>query len=138
LRERAADLPLLVEHILQQASPQTSIAADAHEAIVAYPWPGNIRELKNVILQAASLCEDSTLRLEHLPALVAGAGARKSSEDLAVLARAERSSIIQTIEESGGRLSVAASVLGIHRTTLYRKMQRHGIAIRSKYPGADN
>lgn len=128
LRERKEDIPLLAQHILLQAGLDVAITPEVMEILKAYPWPGNIRELKNVLLQVANLATERRIRPSDLPSKVLGVTGNGEAWELRPLARAEKVLITRTIEESGGHLSLAASRLGIHRTTLYRKMRQYGVA----------
>ena len=128
-----------------------AIEVDALQRLVAYPWPGNIRELRNVIRTALAICEGGVVRLIDLPreirelghgapaaavAPVASASAVPGeSEPLETcanpLAAAERSALLRVIEKCRGNMTHAAEHLGVSRNTLYRKMKTHGIPTRS-------
>lgn len=129
LRDRQEDIPSLAEPILRKAAFDVTITDEAMKLLVEYRWPGNIRELRNVLMQAASFTVDGTISPHHLPPELCG---RIEVADLCApagpLERAEKLSILKILEESQGHLSLAAARLGVHRTTLYRKMQRYKIA----------
>jgi two-component system response regulator AtoC len=103
------------------------MAEDAVEAILAYDWPGNVRELRNVLEYAFAVGEGPTLTLDELtPELrgeppFEGEGTRLSPKVM------ERQSILAALKETGGRRGEAARLLGISRTTLWRKLREHRI-----------
>jgi DNA-binding NtrC family response regulator len=105
------------------------IAAEAMEVLIRYPWPGNARELANVIERALILCEGNRLLPENLPI-----GIRRSSPEVAginggrrpTLEEAERRYILQVLEECGGHRQKAATILGISERNLYRKLKQFG------------
>jgi NtrC-family two-component system response regulator AlgB len=133
LRERMQDLPALVEHILSSLRVRhhreaVQITDDARHALMAYHWPGNIRDLVNTLERAVVLARDNLIRTEDLPdrllapptAAPAAPASGLSLEDL------ERRHIEQALAEAA-TLEEAASRLGINPTTLWRKRKRYGI-----------
>jgi DNA-binding NtrC family response regulator len=147
LRERREDIPLLAAHFLGKrrgAGPRPrprpgSIAADAMALLSAYRWPGNIRELENVIERAAILSDGDEIRARDLPPLEARATAPgpagltvdldrplKDVVDDAV-ERVEREAILAALRAEEGSPSRAARRLGISRAAFYNKVKRHGI-----------
>jgi len=134
LRERAGDIPLLVEHLGQKYAPLlevgwAGISPVALELLQTYPWPGNVRELENVIQAALLMAEGRPLRVEDLPPAVRGTGAQSvESPGLAeVLAQVERRVIQQALQAEGGNHSRTARRLGITRQTLLNKIQVYGL-----------
>ena len=129
LRERAGDVPLLVQHFLSRQSGPAKVDPAAMRALESYPWPGNVRELLNAIRRACVLSTADTLTLDDLPPRVretlAQPGARRPALDS--LAEAEKAAIIRTLEALGGDRTASAKSLGINRSTLYRKMKRYKI-----------
>ena len=133
LRERKEDIPLLISKLVDAAAADLGktvekIEPGFVEASLQYDWPGNIRELRNVIERAISLTTGTTLSVRDLPAHVAGSAAtsvesagikvlRKSSRD------AERSVIKKHLRECRDNRSMVAERLGIARSTLYRKLK---------------
>jgi len=122
LRERAADIPLLVEHF----AAGRPVSAEAMARLTAHPWPGNVRELRNAIeralamrtgdsIEARDLAELST---ETTSGLLAG-----SIEQQVPLRELERSYILMVLENVRGNKSRAAEILGLDRKTLYRKLE---------------
>ena len=130
LRRRQEDIPMLVAHFVHKYARRMSkkiskIAKDAIDALMRYPWPGNIRELQNFIERAVILTKSDVLQI---PALSASMPIR--TEPI-TLAEAERHHIMKALEESkwvvGGK-SGAAARLGLKRTTLIDKMRRGGLS----------
>jgi transcriptional regulator with PAS, ATPase and Fis domain len=133
LRERRGDIPLLVEHFVRGSAltqkRETRVAVDALEAMQRYPWPGNARELKNVIEHALILCDGDTIEREHLPVAVRMGptfGAEEGATGLMTLEEAEKSYIRRVLNECKGHRQKAAHILGISERTLYRKLQEIG------------
>lgn len=129
LRLRSGDIPLLVAHFVQKFAQRMSkqiskVPTEAMEALVRYPWPGNIRELQNLIERAVILTSGDVLQIPSLPSV----GPIQSEPT--TLAEAERDHILKALEESNwvvsGR-SGAAARLGMKRTTLIAKMKKRGI-----------
>ena len=135
LRERREDIPALVDHFTRALGEGIgrridSVAPAALEALTRYRWPGNIRELRNVIERALVLGEGSVLDLDDLPPELAHAGAAPRGPRLAAaeapvrpLAELEREAIARALEVTEGNKARAAALLGIDRTTLYRKLK---------------
>ena len=134
LAARAEDIPLLTRHFIQRfrettGKPIEGISPEAMAALMCYGFPGNIRELENLIERAFILCSDREVQLECLPAHVAESmeGGRKKGAGAADLTGMEMEAINAALERHGGNRTLAARQLGIHRTTLLRKMKRHGV-----------
>ena len=136
LRERRDDIPTLVHHFARKFSRRlgrqiTTIPKSTMEELQQWPWPGNIRELQNVIERAVILSTGSTLRVSlrpsrHGPKRAAGNSAHHESRYQA----GERAMILKALRESNGVLAGpagAAARLGLKRTTLHAKMQKLGI-----------
>jgi transcriptional regulator with PAS, ATPase and Fis domain len=135
LRERLEDLPLLIEHFLERCArlqdrAQLGIAPEALALLTAHSWPGNVRELENVIERACVLCGGPLIGLEHLPLeLRAGAaGAAKGSAIASLKRLTERQYILSALERNGFNKAATARELGIHKTTLFRKLKILGLA----------
>jgi DNA-binding NtrC family response regulator len=135
LRERAADVPLLVEHALRSlrgGRTRLTCSPLAMRMLRAYSWPGNVRELLAVLESAAIRADGDRIEAQHLPeevrsVLDRGAGIERyrgggGAED-------ERAVILAALEEAGQSRSRAAEILGMGRTTLWRKMKQYGIAL---------
>lgn len=139
LRDRREDIPLLIEHFLRQFGPQYRLSAEAAEALMAYNWPGNVRELQNAIQRMTALNTGPVLHQADLPSSVlhhAQAGRTpvipEGSGELPVvklpLLRAlTEQAIRQALRDCGGDRAKAARMLGLGRTTLYRKLKAYGI-----------
>jgi formate hydrogenlyase transcriptional activator len=136
LRERAEDIPLLVRHFAQHFARRMNrtidtISSDTMERLVRYPWPGNIRELENLIERAVILTTGPVLRvpLEDLPVRVVPGPANGHAQPR-TLEEAEREHILATVKETKWVLSGpkgAAARLGMNRSTLQFRMKKLGI-----------
>ncbi len=135
LRERPVDIPALAHHLAGRLSDRfqlepADLAPDALAALTAYTWPGNTRELENVLARALALRNGRTLSLKDLPPHIvrtAGIGARAVpgvAVAMLTLAEVERRHILQVLEKTGGNKLKAADVLGIDRSTLHRKLKQ--------------
>ena len=134
LRDRAEDIVPLAEMFLGQEPHATRrFTRPALDALQAYAWPGNVRELKNAVKHGAVLSRGEHVELAHLPEELAEGGARTPSLALPSpsmsLADAERLHIQRVLEACGGHQTEAARVLGIGRTTLWRKLKEHGLSV---------
>ncbi|WP_374440618.1 sigma-54-dependent Fis family transcriptional regulator [Pseudomonas panipatensis] len=133
LRERE-DKPQLLDQLLAEEAKGRRILFDeeARQALLAYAWPGNVRQLRNVLRTLAALCEDGRVRLADLPADIRRAAApRPVSEPEAPVDRlldAERGALLAVLEAQRWHMSRTAQQLGISRNTLYRKLRRHGLS----------
>lgn len=135
LRERPADIPLLVEGFLdrvgeRQGSPAPTIAAGALAVLVEFPWPGNVRQLFNVLERAVAFADGPEIRLEDLPDELRTTGRatailRQAAEREATLGELEREYIYEILDRTGGNKTRAAEILGIPRRTLYRRLDEY-------------
>jgi len=129
LRERCADIVPIAEFILEKASSGTTLSPDAIEAMEAYHWPGNVRELRNALTKAAILCDDGVIARVHLPEEVQSASRGHLNVELpadaAKLDDLERAAILDALKTTAGHQQQAASLLGISRRTLSRKLKRY-------------
>ncbi|HVV86490.1 MAG TPA: sigma-54 dependent transcriptional regulator [Kofleriaceae bacterium] len=134
LRERREDVPALAAHILAaHARGATALSGDAIAALQAYPWPGNLRELRNVLERAALLCDGAVLTGRDLR-LTAGDEprlARGTSEpiELVSLEENERRYLLRVLESKHGRVDECARALDIPLSTLYQRLKRLGITL---------
>jgi two-component system response regulator AtoC len=103
-----------------------NISSLAREAMLEYPWPGNIRELRNNIEFAFATGEGPTLELSHLTPELRGESPPLPDEDLSVKDQ-EKNAIIKSLSAAGGVKGEAARRLGISRSTLWRKIREYGI-----------
>jgi two-component system response regulator HydG len=131
LRDRRTDIPLLVNVFLEKfcdaARPIHTISEDAMRRIMAYDWPGNIRELENAIERAVALGSGPILHVGDLPSSLQYASTDKLPEngELVQLAELERRAILRALQETAGDKLAAARLLGIGKTTLYRKLKEY-------------
>lgn len=128
LRERWDDIVALAEYFLGQQSPSLQFAQDAMQAMMRYPWPGNIRELKNVVFKTAVQMKPGAkeIRARDLPAAIydvievpSSTGFQGNLEDM------EKQMIVQALARSGGNQVKAAQQLGISGRTLRRKLAKY-------------
>jgi two-component system response regulator HydG len=134
LRDRREDIPLLVQHFLDKHRTANSrvegIEDEALETLVESEWPGNVRELENVIESAFALAPGPRLRVADLPRTCRRVS-RRPDEALAGIPTSleayECSALERALLESGGDATAAASLLGIGRSTFYRKLAKHGL-----------
>jgi DNA-binding NtrC family response regulator len=146
LPERGRDVGILAEHFaervrLARGDAFLRITHSAMEALIRYAWPGNVEELRFAIQHAASLCADSTIRVADLPPSIGfgltgtsdGSGAPLQVQSLEDM---ELSYIQRVLDAVGGNKASAARLLGVDRTTLYRKLHRQeqGAAASSEPP----
>jgi two-component system response regulator HydG len=132
LREHREDIPLLVENFLGRFQTLESPARISEEALghlMSYDWPGNVRELENCIQCAVTLRSGSSIQLQDLPSRILGGFARTSGsgQHIRALQALERQAICQALQAVGGDRVRAAKVLGIGKTTIYRKLKEYGI-----------
>ena len=147
LRERKQDIPLLAAHFLERMSRETgtthTLSDDALRTLVDYEWPGNVRELENSLERACTLSSGPVLHLGDLPtqlqnfhlqnrrpvpAATAALGAPGASRaPVLPLAQLEKQAILETLRKLNGDKLLAARLLGIGKTTLYRKLKEYGI-----------
>ena len=141
LRERREDVIFLARSLLKQMVqdsfiPEISLSSEAANIMLLYDWPGNVREMNNVLGQILATIERDVIELADLPfylhrqpGLSGNQGSRRSLGE--VLALTEQKTIRQALDQSRGNKSLAARQLGIHRTLLYKKMKRHGLQVSS-------
>jgi two-component system response regulator HydG len=133
LRDRPADIEPLIEHFLAAAStklgqPACRLAPEARTLLLRCPWPGNVRQLRNVLERASVLASSGVIRPDDLPAEVkAGPATVQVESPMATLADMERSHILRVLERVGGNKKQAAEVLAIDRSTLYAKLKQYGV-----------
>ena len=135
LRERS-DKPQLLDFLLaQEAQGQAvELEADARQALLDFSWPGNVRQLRTVLRTLAALCEGGRVGLIDLPALIRHAFHQAPislQRGKQPLEDAERLALLATLEQQRWHMTLAAEQLGVSRNTLYRKLRKHGIALRS-------
>jgi two-component system response regulator AtoC len=139
LRERRSDIPQLVHSFLDRYAPGENIqvAPAVMKSFLQYEWPGNVRELENCIARAVALGDHRTIDVADLPPAIRGAEdsgpAAVDAAELSTTALAdlERITILRVFEQAGGDKVLAGKMLGISRATLYRKLKRYSIPLRS-------
>lgn len=136
LRERKEDIPLLVEHFIRRCVQELGVAevrptAPAMDFLMAYQWPGNIRELQNVIERSVLMSDGGVLLPEHLPPDIVGSTARPAApipeQPSFTLQGQERALIVRALEQSNWNQSKAARVLGITRDHLRHRIRKYGL-----------
>jgi PAS domain S-box-containing protein len=137
LRERPEDIPLLIEHFLHLLNRRLGkqvrgVSEKAMRILLSHSYPGNVRELQNILEHAMILCKGVELQPRHLPAFLTGAQSGPFSPPLPqpgsqILREKEREALLAVLGRHSGRISDAARDLGIHRSTLWRRMKRLGI-----------
>ena len=125
LRERKEDIPLLISHFidkfnLRKGKKILGVTEEVMEILLNYDYPGNIRELENIIEYACVLCKEGWITIKHLPKEILNEVKIPKFEK-------EMDQIILALEKFGGNITKTAKALGIHRTTLWRKMKRLGL-----------
>jgi DNA-binding NtrC family response regulator len=131
LRERKSDIPLLVMSFLDKFSdpqkPARTISEDAMRRLIGYDWPGNVRELENAIERAVALGSGPILHVGDLPSNLQYPTSERAPErdELLPLEELERRAILRTLRETSGDKLAAARILGIGKTTLYRKLKQY-------------
>jgi len=134
LRERREDIAVITDRLLEQLGDDMKrgslrISNSAREALEEYSWPGNIRELRNVLERAALLSDDEIIHktgLEFEPPSRVGSAVKSASSGF-TLKELEKQSILQTLELEGGNVIRAARRLGIHRSSLYSRIREYGL-----------
>ena len=143
LRRRAEDVPLLAEQFIArfnrlQGRRVSGLAPEALSLLMAYDWPGNVRELENAIERAFVLCPSGRIGVEHLPETITGARTGSPAPEGAGLRDVRKAIDAQAIraalERHGGSRAAAARELGVHKTTLFRKIKALGLALPKATP----
>ena len=139
LRERKSDVPLLVQAFLEKFADSGSampiLAEDAMAKLTAYDWPGNVRELENAVQRAVALGSSPILHSGDLPSNVQNGPGSESlvADDKTVpLEEMERRAVLKALQESAGDKLAAARLLGIGKTTLYRKLKQYQVPSNEK------
>jgi PAS domain S-box-containing protein len=136
LRKRKEDIPILMNHFIRKLNLKTGkrilfVSDDVIRLFMSHDFPGNIRELENIIEHAFVMCRDQRFEVEHLPAefrdVRAGSPATKPHSLQARFQESEETIIRDTLDRNHGNRSATARELGIHPATLWRKMKRAGI-----------
>ena len=135
VRERPGDIPLLVQNFLQEITtenqkPVSGFTPDAMDVLTTYTWPGNVREIRNVVERMVVLARSDKLTVRDIPAAIKETvhhhALPSSVADLS-LQEAERQMIVGALKAHGGNRTQAAAHLGISRRTLHRKLNEYGL-----------
>ncbi len=133
LRERREDIIALAEFYLKQLKPGARFAPEVLDLLVVQPWPGNIRELRNVVVQASTMATGDVIQTSDLPPEVSHSGIRVQANGSSVetaagnLDELEKQAILRALQQCGGHQGMAAEQLGISRRTLSRKLKQFRI-----------
>jgi transcriptional regulator with PAS, ATPase and Fis domain len=133
LRDRREDISLLVEHFVDLTAkdfgcPQPQVLSEAMSLLSAYRWPGNIRELRNVIERAVLLCDTGVISRAQLPREIVGDLKPSAGEDVAsTLEGYEKALIVKALEEHDWNQTKAAAALGISRDNLRYRLRKYQI-----------
>lgn len=127
LADRKEDIPLLVEHFIRQASPEAPVTVDeaALEKLKSYDWPGNIRELKNVLMRALIFADGNRIGADNIE-ILRELGSNVAANSLEGL---EKAKIEEILEQTQGNKTKAAEILGIAKSTLFKKLKDYGIPL---------
>ena len=134
LREIREDIPLLTNHLIKKHKPPGSapvpeVSPEAMTILMGYQWPGNVRQLENVIERAYALGMKDVLRVNDLPKEFARQSGTRITADVDFNLKAiEEKTIRHALQQAGGNKAVAAKLLGINTTTVYRKMARYNLS----------
>ena len=138
LKDRKVDLPILIGHILRRVSAASGsrlpeVSEKVMEILLNYDYPGNVRELENILEHALIICQEETIQTRHLPEYlrvgrtIRKPSARRSIRLLQVSDDEERDKIISALQQHNGHRAKTARALGMDRTTLWRKIKNYGI-----------
>ena len=126
LRERREDIPALADSLLARFPRARRLSDEVKQRLMRYDYPGNVRELRNVLERASLLADADTIELAHLPAELNGA-AERPRQDNDRLLDAERQALAASLATHQGTRKELAQSLGISERSLYRKLRRHGL-----------
>ena len=130
LRERGIDIERLADHFLDHfrrthGRPSMTLAPDARAKLLAYQWPGNVRQLRNVIDSAVVMAEGTIILPDDLG--LRDVGASQGEHETLRLDFWERKLIVEALQRTGNKVPEAATLLGLGRATLYRKIEEYGV-----------
>ena len=143
LRERTGDVLLLADYFLEKYANQFNkevpqLSSYAKEVLMDYDFPGNVRELENIIEYGFVLCPEGEIMVNQLPARLFGktsSARRKKQFTQQVDASEERKRLMEALTAAGGNKSKAARILGISRVTLWKRLKDHDIQVDKKISG---
>ena len=134
LRERMEDIPLLIDHfierfnVLQKKSIQ-GVSEEAMSALMSYSYPGNIRELANIIERAFILCKTGLIEKKHLPESLFAMSANNKDSKVSSLRDVEAAYLLNALKQNNWDRQKTARQIGIHKSTLYRKIKSLDIVL---------
>lgn len=142
LVERKDDIPLLIQHFIHLHAEKTGknilgITPEAMRLMTAYPWPGNIRELRNCVEYAFVLASGKSIGPEHLPEKILnipGPDIKRekplSAGNTIVKGRSEKQALMDALEQADGNQTLAAKLLGVSRITVWKRIKKFGISVK--------
>lgn len=147
LRHRKDDITLIIQHFISLHAEKTGknilgITPEAMRLMVAYPWPGNIRELRNSIEYAFVLAREKSIGPEHLPEKIAGHKSAETrplkqveskdtvSKGTVKVGQSEKEKLLDALHQADGNQSRAAKILGVSRITVWKRIKKHGIKLK--------
>ncbi|MFC1579629.1 sigma-54 interaction domain-containing protein [Thermodesulfobacteriota bacterium] len=139
LIERKEDISILVQHFLQKGSKPAEISSSAMHILLAYSWPGNVRQLENVIERAAVMSENGNIEVSHLPPEIRGRLSTAQSPQISngfssldeQLREIEKGMIIDALLKTGGVQVRAAEFLGINQRSLWHRIKKYHIDVKT-------
>ncbi|UWG96688.1 sigma 54-interacting transcriptional regulator [Dehalobacter sp. DCM] len=149
LRERMDDIPLLADYFIEQYTTRMGFKVPrmtqaARMKLLEYDWPGNVRQLENAMIYAVNLAEDQVIDIHHLPKEVLQMKdnegywpkSTQSKENTQAahfsIKDSEKDVILHALDSAGNNIAAAAKLLGVNKTTLYRKLKKHAIQYQQK------
>ncbi|MCK5029049.1 MAG: sigma 54-interacting transcriptional regulator, partial [Bacteroidales bacterium] len=132
LRERTGDIPLLADHFLAIYSKKyrkniKGINADALKKLTQYQWPGNVRELQHALERAVIMSDSDVLQTDDFSLTTRSEKTTEIEIDTYNLEDIEKNIIVKVLKQNQGNVTQAATVLGLTRTSLYRRMEKYGL-----------
>ena len=131
LRERKDDIPILVRYFCNRIKPGVEVDKNVLEVFYNYNWPGNIRELENIIERAILVCKNNKITINEISENIKHVKTNNSNfmNNKAVsLMDFEKEAFLKALEDAKGNISKASKILGIDRSTLYRKIKKYKIS----------
>jgi transcriptional regulator with PAS, ATPase and Fis domain len=137
LRERMEDIPLLVERFIKKMNhikgrAVSGVSKETMSLLLAHDYPGNIRELENIIEHGFVLCSEGEIETAHLPAYLTQQGSRRSDARLSMeesIGLSEKETILKALKQTNYNRLAAAKELGVHKSTLFRKLKKYQITL---------
>jgi two-component system, NtrC family, response regulator HydG len=140
LSDRKEDIPIIVQSFIRRNNQESGknilgLVPEAMEKLMAYSWPGNVRELRNAVEYAFVLCSGRHIHVEHLPPKIISTDFGYT-DNLPLIQQKTtdraRNELIRALRQAGGNQSKAASILGVSRVTIWKRLKKYGIAPRKK------